>query len=254
VNETFVERFLAGTDPIGKQIGNDGEQHTIVGVVQDVVNRTLRGEVGPELYYSSGQVPFWTRYLVLRTQSKPARSMPARVFQEMSYSVTASLAAAVREVIQSVEKERPVLAIETMAQRLDSSILPERFQTILASLFSGGGLLLAAVGLYGVMSYSVAQRVREFGIRVALGARQANILQLVVRQALRLVGIGLAVGLAGAVTFTRVLRSLLFQVEPLDLPTFASVSIFLASIALLAGYLPARRAGRIDPVAALKGE
>lgn len=109
-------------------------------------------------------------------------------------------------------------------------------------------LLLSAVGIYGVMNYSVAQRVREFGIRVALGAQRANILQLVVRQALWLVGIGLAVGLAGAVVFTRVLRSLLFQVGPLDVSTSLCVSVFLAGTALLAGYLPARRAGRIDPV------
>jgi putative ABC transport system permease protein len=240
VNETFVERYLEGVDPIGRQIGDDGtrgKRHTIVGVVKDVVNRTLRQEVQPELYYSAGQEPFWTHHLVVRTQSEPM-----------------ALAASVREVVKSLQKDRPVLSVQTMAQRIGTSMVPERFQTILVSLFSGVGLILAAVGIYGVMSYVVAQRIREFGIRMALGAPRGNILQLVVRQALWLVGIGLALGLAGAVAFTRVLRTLLFQVEPLDLPTFISVSIFLAAVALLACYLPARRAARIDPMTALRYE
>ncbi len=240
VNETFVERYLGEIDPIGQQIGNAGtrgKRHTIVGVVQDVVNRTLRQEVQPELYYSASQEPFWTSYLVVRTGSEPM-----------------ALAASVREVVKSVQKDRPVLFVQTMTQRIDSSLVPERFQTILVALFSGAGLVLAAVGIYGVVSYSVAQRIREFGIRVALGAQRGNILQLVVRQALWLVGIGLALGLGVAAALTRVLRTLLFQVEPLDLPTFVSVSLFLAGIALLASYLPARRAARIDPMTALRYE
>jgi putative ABC transport system permease protein len=137
---------------------------------------------------------------------------------------------------------------------LAESIMPEGFRTTLLTLFSIIGLVLATVGIYGLVSYSVAQRVREFGIRMAVGARRVNILQLVVRQALRLVVLGIGLGLCGALALTRVLKSFLFQVEIMDPVTIIGVSIFLGSVTLLASYIPARRAAKIDPMEALRYE
>jgi len=242
VNETFVNRYLGGADPIGKQLfdpdqGTRGERHTIVGMVRDVRNQTLLMETQPEVYFSSHQETFWADHLVLRTESDPMR-----------------LAAPVREVIRSVVGEDYPISIQTMEERLVHSIMPQRFQTALVTLFSTIGLILAAVGIYGVVSYSVAQRVREFGIRIAVGAQCLDILHLVVRQVLWLVIVGIGLGLIGAVVFTRVLRTFLFEVEPLDPLTFISVSIFLGCVALLASYIPARRAAKIDPMVALRYE
>jgi putative ABC transport system permease protein len=240
VNETFVRRLLGGADPIGRQLlrgASNHDRHTIVGVVRDVPNRTLKGEIEPEAYFSYHQEPFWTKHLVLRTTTD-----------------SMGLVAAVREITSSAERNRPILAIETMEQRLARSITPQRFQTTLVTLFSVVGLVLAAVGIYGVVSYSVAQRVREFGIRLAVGAQRSDILRLVVRQALRLVAVGLALGLLGALALARVLKSFLFQVGTTDPVTFLAVSLFLTSVALLASYLPARRASRIDPIVALRCE
>jgi putative ABC transport system permease protein len=239
VNETFVNRYLGGADPIGKQLLHVGghKRRTIVGMVRDVRNQTLLMETQPEVYFSSHQETFWANHLVLRTESDPMR-----------------LAAPVREVIRSALGEDYPISIQTMEERLVHSIMPQRFQTALVALFSTIGLILAAVGIYGVVSYSVAQRVREFGIRIAVGAQRLDILQLVVRRVLWLVIVGLGLGLIGAVVFTRVLRTFLFEVEPLDPLTFISVSVFLGCVALLASYIPARRAAKIDPMEALRYE
>jgi len=160
----------------------------------------------------------------------------------------------VRQVVRATLGESSAVLSETMEDRLAGSIMPQRFQTALVALFSAIGLVLAAIGIYGVISYSVAQRFREFGVRIAVGARGADILRLVVQQALWLVGVGLALGLLGAVVLTRVLRTFLFEVEPLDPLTFICVSAFLAVVALLASCVPARRAARIDPMVALRYE
>ena len=242
VNQTFVRRFCKGIDPIGKQLVHpDGdsrhERHTIVGVARDVTNQTLLEGTRPEIYFSSRQEAFWANHLVLRTESDPMR-----------------LAASVREVIRSVVGTDYPIFTQTMEERLTRSIVPQRFQTILVTLFSTIGLILVAVGVYGLVSYSVAQRVREFGIRIAVGAQRSDILRLVIGRVLWLVVVGLGVGLIGSAVFTRVLRTFLFEVEPLDPLTFVSVSVFLAGIALLASYIPARRAVKIDPMEALRYE
>jgi putative ABC transport system permease protein len=237
VNETFVNRHLRGADPIGKMLVDGDVRYTVVGVLKDVLNQTLLQKVYPEVYYSYRQATFWNGGLVLRTQSDPMR-----------------LAVPVRQVVRATLGENSAVLSETMEDRLAGSILPQRFQTALVALFSGIGLVLAAIGVYGVISYSVAQRVHEFGVRIAVGARGVDILQLVVRQALWLVAVGLALGLLGAVVLTRILRTFLFEVEPLDPLTFLCVSAFLAVVALLASYVPARRAARIDPMTALRYE
>jgi putative ABC transport system permease protein len=206
--------------------------------VGDVKYRGLEKEIQPHVYCSWQQAhTLPVRNLVLRTASDPMQ-----------------LAASVREVIRSVERERPILAMRTMKQRIDNCFLPQRFQTTLASIFSAIGLVLATVGIYGVISFSVAQRVREFGIRMALGARGSDILAGVLRQGLRLVAVGVVIGLLGACALTRVLASFLYHVSPTDPVTFLCVSLLLAGIALLACYIPARRAARIDPMQALRYE
>lgn len=244
VNETFVKRYCGGADPIGKTLvvhwvnaDIPRRRSTIVGVVKDIRNQTLLNQIQPEAYYSYRQASFYADTLVVRTASDPRRLAPA-----------------VREVIRSAGKDLAVISMETMEARLAHSITPQRFQTSLVTLFATIALMLAAVGIYGVVSYSVAQRVREYGIRMAVGAQRGDIARLVVGQACGLSVIGLGLGLAGALVLTRVLKSFLFQVGTLDPVTFVVVSLFLGGVALLAGYLPARRAARVDPMVALRCE
>jgi predicted permease len=237
VNETFVKRLLGGADPIGRRLLK-GQRHTIVGVVSDVKYGALADEIQPHAYCSYQQertLP--VRYIVLRTESKPIQYVPL-----------------VREVLRAVEKDRPILSIRTMEERIAYSIMPQRFQTALVTLFSVVGLILAIIGIYGVISYSVTQRVREFGIRMALGARGRDVLTVVLRHGMKLIMIGLAIGLLGAFTATRAIRSFLYNVNPIDPLTYICVCLILAGVALLASYLPARRAAKIDPMEALRYE
>jgi putative ABC transport system permease protein len=245
VNETFVKRYCGGAEPIGKTLvihwvkaDIPRRRSTIVGVVKDFRNQTLLNQIQPEAYYSYRQAEqFYGGGLIVRTASDPRRLAPA-----------------VREAIRSAGKDLAIVSLETMEARLARSITPQRFQTSLVTLFATIAMVLAAVGIYGVVSYSVAQRVREFGIRLAVGAERADILRLVVGQALWLVAIGLGLGLCGALALTRVLKSFLFQVGTMDLATYVAVSVFLGGVALLASYVPARRAARVDPMVALRYE
>ncbi len=236
VNEAFVKRLVGPIDPIGRQLADD-KRHMIVGVVGDARDLTYGKESQPQVYYSSRQKPIMQAKLVIRTQSEPMRLAPT-----------------VREVIRATEKDRPISSMQTMEDRIESSIVPQRFQTALVGLFSVIALALAAVGVYGVVSYSVAQRVREFGIRMALGATNGDLLKAVLGQGLRLTLIGLAIGLAGGLAAARVLRSLLYDVSPTDPLTFGCVSLLLAGVAVVASYVPARRAAKIDPMVALRYE
>jgi putative ABC transport system permease protein len=245
VNETFVKRYCGGADPIGKTLvvhwvnaDLPRRRSTIVGVVKDLRNQTLLNQIEPEAFYSYRQAnQFDTDKLVVRTTGDIKQLAPA-----------------IREVVRSTARTRDVPSVETMEARLSHAIAPQRFQTSLVTLFGLIAWLLAAVGVYGVVSYSVAQRMGEFGIRLAVGAQRADILRLVARQAFWLVAIGLGLGLCGALTLTRVLKSFLFQVGTTDPLTFAAVSVFLAGVALMASYVPARRAARVDPTVALRYE
>jgi putative ABC transport system permease protein len=164
------------------------------------------------------------------------------------------VAAAIREAVRAIDKDQPVDKITTMSSVVSASIVDRSFYMQLLGTFASLAFILAAVGIYGVVSYSVAQRTREIGIRVALGARRRDVLGLVLREALRLTALGVALGLVGAFVATRVLRSLLFEVKPTDPATFICLSLLLTFVALVASYIPARRATKVDPLVALRYE
>jgi putative ABC transport system permease protein len=165
-----------------------------------------------------------------------------------------SLAAPVRTAIWSVDKDQTVADIDTMDHIVAGAVARQRFSMLLLGLFAALALLLASIGIYGVMSYSVAQRTREIGIRIALGARRADVLRMTVKQALKLVGVGMMIGLAAAFLLTRVLASLLFGVSATDPITFIGISVVLLAVAILASYVPALRATRVDPIVALRAQ
>jgi len=245
VSETFARQFFPGEDPLGKRIKpgistfeNDKPQmREIVGVVADVKNLSLGAEPKPAFYEPHAQVPFSQMTVVLQTKSDPH-----------------SLITAVTNEVNSMDRELPVFGTKTMDEYLSASVAAPRFNTTLLAIFAAVALVLTIVGLYGVMSYSVAQRTNEIGIRMALGAQTSDVLSLIVRQGFKLVLLGLAIGLFGAFWLMRVIASLLFGVTAKDPLTFAAVAGLLAAVALLACYLPARRAARVDPMVALRYE
>ena len=244
VNQTLAQRFFPNQNPLGKHIKphvsvteGDKVMREIVGVVGDVKHRGLGVESEPEVYVPQAQIPFDGKTLVLRTDADPV-----------------SVTAAVRREVKSLDKDLPIYSVKPLEQYLSASLAQPRFNTLLLTIFAGVALILAAVGLYGVMSYSVAQRTHEIGIRLALGARQEDVMKLVVGQGLALTLGGVVIGLAGALAFTRLLTTLLFGVSATDPVTFAGVAVLLSAVALAACYLPARRAMRVDPMVALRYE
>jgi putative ABC transport system permease protein len=246
VNETFARRFFPGQDPIGRRIliGADPTEtpypplNEIIGVVGDVHHGGLDAEAGPEYYVSYTQDRLRSLELVVRTRTdKPL-----------------SLAATIRSAIKQVDQEQYVPAIEPMDQLVAESVGRQRFNMMLLGIFAALALVLAAVGIYGVMSYSVTQRTHEIGIRLALGAQTSDVLRMVVRQGMTLAFIGVVIGLAAAFAMTRIMSSLLFGVSPTDALTFTAVAVLLTGIALLACLIPARRATRVDPMVALRYE
>ncbi len=236
VNEALARHFFPNEDPIGKRVssGKFDPARTIVGVVGDVKNRGLQESALPELYRldSDGNV----FALVVRTVGDPM-------------GVTSQIRAQVR----TLDKNTP-LKFSTMTEQMDGEVSSQRFNSILLSAFAAIALLLAAIGIYGVMSYLVTLRTREIGIRMALGARTGQVLGLVIGNAARLVGAGVAVGLGLAVGLTRYLKTLLYGVNPNDAWTLGSVAFLLIAVALLASYFPALRASRVDPSSALRSE
>ncbi|MGD0920526.1 MAG: ABC transporter permease [Terriglobia bacterium] len=243
ISEGLARRYWPDEEPIGRRLRIGTPEmglpwFTVVGVVGDTKPYGLEVSTPAELYVSCLQLGSWVDMsLVVRTASNPL-----------------GVAAAVRDQVLTLDKDMVVGDLQTMEQRLGGSLAGRRTNMLLLGIFAGLALVLAAVGIYGVMSYSVAQRTQEIGLRVALGARPADVLRLVVRQGMTLVLAGVGVGLAGSIAFTRVLRSMLFEVTPTDLVTFAGVSLLLTAVALLASYLPARRATKVDPMVALRYE
>ena len=240
INESFARQIYPGDNPIGRRfilnLGNDAP-HEIIGVVGDVKLVSLDGEIRPTAYLSSRQYAFGIMSYVVRTSGDPATLAPAAV-----------------RVIRDIDPLLPVSAVRPLDDVFAESIARPRLTAAAMSIFAGAALLLAALGVYGIVAYSVAQRSREFGIRVALGAKPAQIVSMVVAQNLRVVMIGLALGVLAAVPATRLLRGLLFQVQPNDPGTFAGIGVMLAVVAVVASYLPARRGTRVDPVVTLKAE
>jgi len=240
INETFARQIYPGDNPIGRRfilnLGND-KPHEIVGVVGDVKLASVEGEIRPTAYLSSRQYAFGMMTYVMRTTAEPARLAPAAV-----------------RVVRDIDPQLPVSAVRTLDDVFAESIARPRLTAVAMSVFAAAALLLAALGVYGIVAYSVSQRTREFGIRVALGAKPAQIINMVVGQNLRVVALGLALGLLCAIPATRLLRGLLFQVGPNDPVTFVAIGVTLTLVALVASYLPARRGTRIDPVVTLKAE
>ena len=209
----------------------------IVGVVADVKQSNLKEEPPPATYLPHGTFPQDEMSFIVRSSAD-----------------VATLTTAIRKKMAEIDPDMPIYDMQTMTQAISTSVAQPRFYMGLLTGFAGLALLLAALGIYGVISYGVSQRVRELGIRIALGATNESILKLILGQGLTLVGLGLAVGIAGALLLTRVLTSMLYGVTPADLPTLILVPVTLAATALLASYFPARRAARVDPVTAMRSE
>ena len=239
INETMAGKIFPNEDPVGKRVHLVVHEMTaeIVGVVGDVQPFRPGEEPNPEVYWPYMQVPRGAIILVMRTAGPTAR---------IAESIKARLA--------EVDPDMSMVRLVTMEQRVDGQLVQPRFQMSLLALFSGIALVIAAVGVYGVISYLVAQRTREMGIRVALGAERHDILRLVIHRAAQMTLPGIAFGLGGAWALTRLLETFLVEVSASDPATFAATALVLAAAAALASFVPARRASRVDPMVALRYE
>jgi predicted permease len=240
VNETFARHYFAGQNPVGRRIGfrKDLYDIEIVGVVRDGKYGSLRESPARMLYMPGGQEPFFA----------------ANVFHLRTAGDPAALAPAVRSLVREVDPSLPVFGIATVQEQLDRELAQDRLIATLCGIFSGLALALSAVGLYGVMSYWVSRRIREIGIRMALGATRGEILAEVVGEAFRLVAAGALIGLPASYAAVKLVTSMLYGVQPAD-PVTAMISVaILTCAAAIAVYIPARRAAGIDPMAALRYE
>ena len=228
----------AAQDPIGKRFNSGrGSWMTVVGVIADLRQSSLADEPDLEWFAPHTMLANATMSLVVRSAGDPMRAAPA-----------------VRAAVRELDKDLPVADIGALAESVAHSIRSRRFTIALLAAFAGVALLLAAVGIYGVISYSVARRTHEIGVRMALGAERSRIVAMVAGRAVLLGAAGTAIGAAAGLAVTRLLRSMLYGVSATDPLVFAGVSLFLLSVAALAGYIPARRAARVDPSAALRDE
>jgi putative ABC transport system permease protein len=241
VNETFARKNLPGQDPLGKRVTinmkDENVPTEIIGVVGDTKHLGLDTETEEMAYWPQPELVYSYMTLVIRTQGEAT-----------------SVAPAARNVIRNIDPEQPVGEVSTMEGLLARSIARSRFNAMLLSVFSLVAMVMAAVGIYGVMSYSVQQRTHEIGVRMALGAQGTDVLRLVVKQGVILGLVGVGAGLLASYGLTRLIVSLLFEVPATDTSTFAAVAGGLFLVTLIACYLPARRATKVDPLVALRYE
>jgi putative ABC transport system permease protein len=244
IGEKTAKHYWPNQDPIGKRLkpgatsDNETPWRTVIGVVKDVRQNDFIAEPKMQMYFSYKQVgQLVANALIVRTSVDPL-----------------SLAMPVRNAIWSVDKDQPVANIDSMQNIVADAVARQRFSMLLLAIFAALALVLAAVGIYGVMSYTVAQQTREIGIRIALGAKRGDVLKMTVKQAIKLVGLGLAVGLPSAFILTRVMSTLLFGISATDPITFLGISLVVLAVALLASYIPALRATKVDPMIALRAQ
>jgi len=238
INQALARRFWPdGSNPIGQRLGFGSQTFApeIIGIVGDVKGAALNRETSPTIYASYLQIPEAKMSLVVRAEGDPVKMIRA-----------------VEKQVWAVDKDQPMYKIRTMQQVVGESQSSSRFTLVLLAIFAAVAMGLAAVGIYGVISYTVTQRTREIGIRIALGAARHDVLRLVVGQGTALAMSGVTIGLIGALALTRVIRNLLFGVSATDPLIFAGAALFLAAVALLASYIPARRAMRVDPTVSLR--
>jgi len=239
VNESLARDYFADEDPLGKRITFLGatRTHEIVGVVGDVKHSALDEEAKREMYFPMSQAGLFTIFmsLAVRASGDPVQ-----------------MVAAVRGQVWAVDKDQPISNIQTMERLMAKSVAPRRFNLLLLGVFALVGLALACVGLYGVISYTVTQRTREIGVRMAMGAQKDDLLRLIIGEGMKLAIIGALLGLGGALALTRLLKTLLFEVSATDPLTFIVIAALLIIVALLACWIPARRATKVDPIVALR--
>jgi predicted permease len=240
LNQTLARQVFPNENPVGQRVVLGMEKPTpfeVIGVVGDVKTAGLDEEAFEEFYLHSLQYPPDFASFAIKSMVAPT-----------------SLSAAVSDAVREVDRDQPLYRVKTMEQLLADSLAERRFPMLILTAFAMTALLLAAVGLYGVVSYTVAQRTHEIGIRLALGAQSADVLRLIIGQGIKLVACGVAIGLAAAFALTRLMQALLFGVRAIDPLTFVSVALLLASVSLLACYIPARRATKVDPMVSLRCE
>ncbi|HEV2498391.1 MAG TPA: ABC transporter permease [Terriglobia bacterium] len=239
VNQALVQEFMPKGNPIGHRLLTNGEAHEIVGVVADVrgTSGSIRAEPGPVIYWPANAGGDTHRYFLVRTKVPPEQ-----------------LVEAIRRQVYQADPRQSIGNIATMDQLLGDAVAQPRLNAVVVASFAGIALLLACVGIYGVVSYMVKQRTHEIGVRMALGAQKSDVLRMVMRQGLKLTLAGVGIGIVGALALTRFLSSLLYGIKPTDPLTFVAVSLILVAVALLACYIPARRAAKVDPMVALRYE
>jgi predicted permease len=240
ISRSMARRLWPGESAIGKRLfwgGATGTPRTVVGVVGDIRDVQLDADPAPLMFLPYGQAPVAGMTLVIRTDGDPA-----------------SVAGAVRRELRAEDRALPVPDVRALSESRSAAVAEPRFRMLLLGGFAAAALLLATVGIYGVMAFAVAQRTREIGVRMALGAHARRVFRLVLRQGMALAGIGVIAGLAGALAVTHLLESLLYGVSTTDPVIFMTVALLLGAVTLIGAYLPARRAARIDPIVTLREE